>query len=240
MVTAKEIREVRFSRGLRGYETAEVDAFLDQCTAAVEALTAEKEENVRKMQVLAETVVDYRKQEDSIRTAVLNAQRMSDQVLEDARKQAAELVENAQKEADELLEKARQEAAGMREATQKSIVDEREELARVKSEVAAFKARLMATYREHLTLIGVLPDEETPEDSADAADAAAPAAADRAAAPVELTQPTEKTEEPAAFTWTETPAADAPSAAAPAVHAAAGEEPPMPKIDLSAFRFEEE
>ena len=76
MVTAKEIREVRFSRGMRGYDTTEVDAFLDQCTAAVETLTAEKEENTRKMQVLAETIMDYRKQEDSIRSAVLNAQRM--------------------------------------------------------------------------------------------------------------------------------------------------------------------
>ena len=114
MVTAKEIREVRFSRGMRGYDTTEVDAFLDQCTAAVETLTAEKEESTRKMQVLAETIMDYRKQEDSIRSAVLNAQRMSDQVVADARREAEQTVADAKAQAEQILAEAKAQADIMR------------------------------------------------------------------------------------------------------------------------------
>lgn len=225
MVTAKEIREVRFSRGMRGYDTTEVDAFLDQCTAAVETLTAEKEENTRKMQVLAETIMDYRKQEDSIRSAVLNAQRMSDQVVADARREAEQTVSDAKAQAEQILAEARAQADIMRSDTQRSIVEEREELANVKREVAAFKDRLMSMYREHLRQIGVLPDEDPDETPAPKAEPAPE--------PKTAPQP-----EPAA-------PAPQPEQSEPAYAAAYsvsdGDEPEeQPQLDLSAFRFEED
>lgn len=225
MVTAKEIREVRFSRGMRGYDTTEVDAFLDQCTAAVETLTAEKEENTRKMQVLAETIMDYRKQEDSIRSAVLNAQRMSDQVVADARREAEQTVSDAKAQAEQILAEARAQADIMRSDTQRSIVEEREELANVKREVAAFKDRLMSMYREHLRQIGVLPDEDPDETPAPKAEPAPE--------PKTAPQP-----EPAA-------PAPQPEQSEPAYAAtysvSDGDEPEeQPQLDLSAFRFEED
>lgn len=147
MLTAKEIREVKFNRSMGGYKTAEVDEFLDRCADVVEELTTVNAENSRKMQVLAETIVDYRNQEDSIRSALISAQRMSESVISDARKQA-----------DDILEAARNEAAKMQEQALADTAAEQEELRRVKQEVADFKAKLLSTYREHLTLIGILED----------------------------------------------------------------------------------
>lgn len=145
MITAKEIREIKFNRSMGGYKTVEVDEFLDRCADSVEELTKIKDENERKMQVLAETVVDYRNQEDSIRSALISAQRMSESVISEARKQAEDIREAAQSDADSVREKAAAE-----------ITAELEELRRIKQEVADFKAKLLATYREHLTLIGIL------------------------------------------------------------------------------------
>lgn len=147
MLTAKEIREVKFNRSMGGYKTTEVDEFLDRCADVVEELTAVNDENGRKMQVLAETIVDYRNQEDSIRSALISAQRMSESVISDARKQADDILDAARNEADKMREQALQDTAA-----------EQEELRRVKQEVADFKAKLLSTYREHLTLIGVLED----------------------------------------------------------------------------------
>ena len=226
MVTAKEIREVRFSRGMRGYDTTEVDAFLDQCTAAVETLTAEKEENTRKMQVLAETIMDYRKQEDSIRSAVLNAQRMSDQVVADARREAEQTVADAKAQAEQILAEARAQADIMRSDTQRSIVEEREELANVKREVAAFKDRLMSMYREHLRQIGVLPDEDPDETPAPKAE---PAPEPKTAPQPEPAAPAPQPEQPAEPAY------------AAAYSVSDGDEPEeQPQLDLSAFRFEED
>ena len=147
MITAKEIREVKFNRSLGGYKTNEVDAFLDRCADAVEELTKLLNENERKMQVLAESVVDYRNQEDSIRSALISAQRMSESVISDARKQA-----------DDILEAARNEAKSMHDKALEETAAEQEELRRVRQEVADFKAKLLSIYREHLTMIGGLED----------------------------------------------------------------------------------
>lgn len=152
MLTAKEIREVKFNRSMGGYKTTEVDEFLDRCADVVEELTSINDENGRKMQVLAETIVDYRNQEDSIRSALISAQRMSESVISDARKQA-----------DDILEAARAEAAKMHDQALADTAIEQEELRRVKQEVADFKAKLLSIYREHLTLIGVLEDDTRAE-----------------------------------------------------------------------------
>lgn len=160
MLTAKDIREVLFSKSMGGYKTAEVDAFLEQCAATVEELTNTGEENARKMQVLAETVVEYRNQEDSIRTALISAQRMAETVVKEAQDKADALVKEAQDKADAIVAEANEHAANARDEANKSIAVEQEELSRVRKDVAAFKARLMAIYREHLTLIGVLEGDE--------------------------------------------------------------------------------
>lgn len=154
MITAKEIREVKFNRSMGGYKTNEVDAFLDRCADAVEELTKLLNENERKMQVLAETVVDYRNQEDSIRSALISAQRMSESVISEARNQA-----------DDIRQAALTEAQAMHEQAVADTAAEQAELRRIRQEVADFKAKLLATYREHLTLIGILDsgsEEEAP------------------------------------------------------------------------------
>lgn len=161
MITAREIREIKFSRTLGGYKTSEVDDFLDRCADAVEELLRINAENERKLQVLADTVVDYRNQEDSIRSALISAQRMSESVISDARKQAEDIRAAALAEAEAMHETAVRETAA-----------ELEELRRIRQEVADFKAKLLATYREHLTLIGILDggDTETTEPDQDNSD----------------------------------------------------------------------
>lgn len=150
MITAKEIREVKFNRSLGGYKTIEVDDFLDRCAETVDELTKVNDENERKMQVLAETIMDYRNQEDSIRSALISAQRMSESVISDARKQA-----------DDIRNAAQTEAAALKDKAMAEISAEYEELRRIRQEVADFKAKLLATYREHLTLIGILEGDDT-------------------------------------------------------------------------------
>lgn len=147
-MTLDNIRNVEFSRG-RGYRAEEVDDFIDACVETVESLLQEKEELNQKMKVLADKLVEYRNDEDSIRAALLNAQRTGDTVVRDAEKQAEEIRAKAQREADDILRTA-----------MNRIDAEKQELERVKQEVTSFKARLMALYKEHLECIQQLPAEE--------------------------------------------------------------------------------
>ncbi len=161
MMTLDEIRNIEFSRG-RGYRAEEVDDFIDACTETVEQLTREKEELSQKMKVLADKVVEYRNEEDSIRSALLNAQRAGDAALREAEEKAAAIKAEAEAE-----------AAKLRAAASEKIEAEKAELQRVQQEVNAFKARLMALYKEHLAVIGMLPEEKVEEEPQPEAEAVA-------------------------------------------------------------------
>lgn len=146
MMTLDSIRNVEFSRG-RGYRADEVDDFIDACVETVETLQRENETLNQKMKVLADKLVEYRNEEDSIRAALLSAQRTGDIIIREAKDQA-----------EQILQEAQEKARRAREDCQGAITDEQKELDRVQREVAAFKARMLSLYKEHLALINVLPE----------------------------------------------------------------------------------
>ena len=148
MLTPDQIRNVEFNRG-RGYRAEDVDEFIDNCVETVEALLRDKEELSQKMQVLAEKVVEYRNEEDSIRSAVLSAQRTGDKTIREAEEKAAAIIGEAEAK-----------AADIHAEMLKQVEAEKQELDRIKQEVTAFKTKLMTMYREHLAQIGMLPAEE--------------------------------------------------------------------------------
>lgn len=158
MLTPEDIINVEFTKVLGGYKTSEVDDFLDKCVDTVSALNNEKATLNKKLEILAEKTVEYkeqleayRKDEDSIRSALLSAQRVGDTVVREAN-QKAELI----------LEDARIKAEKVQETAQKQIVAERKELESIRKEVAMFREKILGMYKEHLALIGMLP--EMPEE----------------------------------------------------------------------------
>ena len=155
MLTASDIRNVMFTKSMGGYKTAEVDVFIDQCADTVDTLTREKQELTKKLEVLADKLVEYRNEEDSIRTALLSAQRLGDTVVRESNHKAGLILEDANIKAQNIVE-----------AAQRSVKGQEQELERVRQEVANFKSRMLSIYREHLSLIDVLPEmESTAEDA---------------------------------------------------------------------------
>lgn len=163
MYTPQEIRSIEFTKTLGGYKTTEVDDFIDGCADTVEALLKEKNELAKKLEVLADKLVEYRNDEDSIRTALLSAQRLGDTVVREANHKAGLILDDANIKAKKIEETAK-----------RNIVDEEKELERVKKEVSLFKNRMMSIYREHLSLIGLLPEEENTDETAKAEPAPTP------------------------------------------------------------------
>ncbi|MBQ9414011.1 MAG: DivIVA domain-containing protein [Clostridia bacterium] len=186
MYTATEIRNITFTKGVGGYKVSEVDVFVDRCADTVEALTRDKEELNKKLTVLADKVQEYRRDEDSIRSALLSAQRLGDSVVRDSNQKAEEIIAEAQRKAEEIVAAAKRDAAHY-EA----------ELERLKREISDFKADILSLYKDHLSLIKAIPEVQTEKPAAPAV----PAEPTEEAAPVEdAAQPTEEEtsdEEPA-------------------------------------------
>lgn len=189
LLTADKIRHITFTPG-RGnsYKDTDVDDFVDQCADTVQALTARIDELNQKMEVLADKLVEYRNEEDSIRSALLSAQRLGDSIVREAKQKADLMLDDARIKADKIKENARRD-----------ISDEELELKRVQQEVSDFKAKLLDMYRQHLSLIDLLP-ETKPEPAAEEPPAVeetpvaetAPAAAEEPpAVPVSVEEPAE-------------------------------------------------
>ena len=103
MFRPQEVSEKVFPKasfGSSGYSTGPVDEFLDALTEDYAALFKENVTLKAKLKVLAEKVEEYRSTEDAMRQTLLTAQKM-----------ASKLVQEAQAEKDQLLADAKAEAA---------------------------------------------------------------------------------------------------------------------------------
>ena len=184
MYTPDDIRNIQFTKSMGGYKTAEVDPFIDKCADTVEALLREKAELTKKLEVLADKLVEYRNDEDNIRTALLSAQRLGDTVVREANHKAGLILEDANIKAEKITSVAK-----------RNIQEEEAELERIKREVAAFKKKMLSMYRDHLTLIDALPElkEEPPASPEVPAEEppAAPVPEAGSAAPVAAVEPVE-------------------------------------------------
>lgn len=106
MITAKDISEKTFETGFNGYNKGQVDEFLDQIAADLTELTKENAALKGKMRVLVEKVEEYRQTEDSMRLALMSAQKMGSQIEVDAQNKADSIIAQARETADRLTRRA--------------------------------------------------------------------------------------------------------------------------------------
>lgn len=161
MISPQEIRTVTFDKAVRGYRTEDVDAFLQQVAEQMEQLTAEKEDKEQKLYILAQKIEEYRKDEDNLKTALLNAQRMGENVIKEAKQKAESILREAGIKAEDIT----------RAATEQ-VQEERLQLESIKAEVAQFKNNVLSLYKQHIESLSTLPggdaEEEEPEPETEA------------------------------------------------------------------------
>ena len=100
MLTLNDIINVSFRKSrLSGYNTEDVDNFIDQVKESYDELqkknielkeemekqNAEKEQLLKKLEVLAGKIEDYRQEEDEIKNALVSAQKLGDASIREAR-----------------------------------------------------------------------------------------------------------------------------------------------------------
>lgn len=147
MMTPDSIANKRFDKAMGGYRQDEVEAFLEQIAKEFRALQIEKEDLERKVEVLANKIEEYREDEDSLRSALVGAQKLGDSVIRDSKAKA-----------EALLLDAKVEAAKIVESAQRNVEIEQTALVTMKKEVTKFKNRMLTMYRQHLDLIATLPE----------------------------------------------------------------------------------
>ena len=121
MLTPQEVEERVFPKAKKaGYDMQDVDNFLDQLTADYTELYKENAVLKRKMKVLADKITEYQETEGSMRATLLAAQKMADQMVDEAKAKREKMLSDAETivkgQLGKLSERVAEEEAKLRKA----------------------------------------------------------------------------------------------------------------------------
>jgi cell division initiation protein len=104
-VSPLDMRQTHFASALRGFNKVEVTAFLEEASAGYENALRENERLRQQISSLEGALHHYRQLEDSLKSTLLSAQKVADDMRENARQEAARIVRDAEGRAELIVQK---------------------------------------------------------------------------------------------------------------------------------------
>ena len=153
MIKAKDINSQRFEKAAFGYKQEDVDGFLSEIAADYAQLEKDNEDINAKLQVLADKVREYRKDEEAVKDA-----------LTEASEKAEEMLRNAKLESDRMVNEATLDTKKAIDAVKDELKREQKNLAYLQKQVSGFKKNLFDVYKSHLEMISSLPQSDDDDD----------------------------------------------------------------------------
>lgn len=175
MISIEEVKNISFRKAnLGGYRPEDVDAFIDDVVAALEQNKREKIDLVKKLDILAKRIEQYRKDEESVRGALINAEKVKETAVKESKERAAAILEEAQAQAKQIIYDANA-----------SVVDQKNNYLKLQADAVVLREQLLETYNSHIRMLEDLPtssdigkkkaelDKTYPTDSSNVSTAAA-------------------------------------------------------------------
>ena len=108
-LTPVEIRHIKLARALFGYGRASVDRVLEEVVESFEDVWRDRADLADKVEQLQNDLVRYRELEALLRTTLVSAERASQDLKEQARKEATLVLDEAHAEARAITRRAHAE-----------------------------------------------------------------------------------------------------------------------------------
>lgn len=187
MLTALEIRDVKFAKSVGGYKQEEVDVLLDKIEADYAQFERTTKEFQEKIENLYKENNELKESQNSIQNVLLSAQNLADRIVNEAKEKSEEIIKNAEaniaiitakekelatnfelkaqerkatleKELEEMVKIAQLKADSITKATNDSVARQQVLFDKLKLEIAAFKSGITSKYKEHLEILSSIPD----------------------------------------------------------------------------------
>lgn len=126
-LTALEIKQQSFDKSLRGYDTAEVEAFLNLMSNEWEHLVAKNRDLEKRIEQLEEKLEHYERVEEALHETLQTAKESAEHKLSGARKDARNKIEKAEMEAESIIREAIQQRQQIRQSILR-LLDRRKEI----------------------------------------------------------------------------------------------------------------
>ncbi len=161
-ITPLDIRKQEFRKSLKGYDKNEVDIFLEMTAKDMENLVRENKSMHEQLRELDVKVEDYKRMEKTLQDTLTPAQKTTDEIRRNARKEAEMIVKKAKVDASEFLEDV-----------QAQVRDLRNQISALKSQRDGFIAQLRGFLTSQLKMLDEMEkikayegkDREVREDS---------------------------------------------------------------------------
>jgi cell division initiation protein len=137
-ITPMDIQRQSFNKRYRGYDPEEVRAYLNLVAEELAALQRDHARTEQELQHLNLLLEEHRERETILKNTLLTAQRVSEEIRENARKQAESQLREAELQADKLIELAQKRAHEI----ERGIVDLRTHRQSLRNDVRALVQRL--------------------------------------------------------------------------------------------------
>ena len=105
-ITPLDIQQQQFKTRFRGFDIREVDTFLEQMADAFESLQSENKKLREEINRLKLEGRGYKEREETFKRAVLNSQKVLEQMKQNARKSAELVIADAEIKAEKILSRA--------------------------------------------------------------------------------------------------------------------------------------
>ena len=146
-----EITQREFGRKFRGLDPEEVQTFLEQVAEEMTRLLHESNDRAAQIQRLEAEVRVHQEREDSLRNTLITAQKMTEEIKGNAKREADLVLKEAELKAERLLEQAHRKLAQVQA-----------EIAELQRQRELFASKLRGLLKTHLELLDVEPQKPPP------------------------------------------------------------------------------
>ena len=142
MITPLELEKNEFKKTLGGYSRKSVDSFFVKVNEDYEKLYKENIELKDRIALLNEGISQYKAMEDVLKNSMIAAQNA-----------AEEIKRNAQEKAENILQEAEFLAQKNREFSNQEVIDKKNEMEKIRQEMAVYKSKLESIIKSQLELL---------------------------------------------------------------------------------------
>lgn len=143
-LTPLDIQQQQFKIRFRGFDVREVDRFLEQVSESLAAMHAENKNLKEELRRLKLENQGYKEREETFKRAMLNSQKVLEQMKENARKSAEIIIADAEVKAEKILNRAHNRLSQLHE-----------DIAELKRQRMQIEVQIRAIIESHTKLLEI-------------------------------------------------------------------------------------